>query len=769
MTYDEWLKSFKNSPHNLRNVTPPELIDLRMCLIAVWYGGWTIENAQKYLPNDAKLLAEVSQLINQSFAQLPPNLQTQEVAKAYISRTFARILQIPSIFFDDPRYQDDWEGYWFQAVSENPSVFSHVPVGLQSARICKVAIREDHTNIPKVADALAKLDMADYIAAVKKNINALQYVPDIYRLDADFYLKLIEEIYIQSSSINNLNLGRRLAEFFALIPLQAKGVGFWCGLVSLDAGLFVHVPECERSAPIYEAMIRGRSRIIEFYSRPRLNLVPIHFINAALCVTACDRDWRELEQVPLAYKDRELCELTCAKDSRALKFVPERIKDRWLCESACQNYGRALEFVPYYSKTQKLCEIACLNDARAISFVPNRLRSLQVCISIVKQAPVFLKDVPEVHKVPKLIANLISRDTERSDRRASSACLLSISPSAESLTSYEIFIVRDAKGIDDLARYLAQFHCVDSGRSWFSSENDPCVVTDQPSWTLGERSQECDECPDYNAIDDEIDLVEDDCESGWRMEAMAHYSFAHQVNNREYGIHISLEAIADTGIRLSASCPDVSEETFKILTLYLTLYHEGCHAWIEDLCSILDDLLYREIGHVGDSRYAKTMKKYHGYIFMEEAICNTWAYMMLKNQVRRVKWCGNLTSPHPQAMDAIHRSMRKEPRGYRDFLDNATLKVFCNEIKNLLSRVYGYPLYFLTSRGGDLSLEMVVSQFFSNAGRFSERAVPLYLHTGAYEYHAAPDLVSNYGRFSRHKLINLNYDRRGRFDYFDDY
>ena len=89
-------------------------------------------------------------------------------------------------------------------------------------------------------------------------------------------------------------------------------------------------------------------------------------------------------------------------------------------------------------------------------------------------------------------------------------------------------------------------------------------------------------------------------------------------------------------------------------------------------------------------RYAKVHRQFNGYIFMEEAICNTAAYAWLRHSLN----C-SLVPDHPKAnelLTAVKSWMETQPKGYSSFipLDEPpyTSRVFIENVVRLLFQIY---------------------------------------------------------------------------------
>jgi hypothetical protein len=232
------------------------------------------------------------------------------------------------------------------------------------------------------------------------------------------------------------------------------------------------------------------------------------------------------------------------------------------------------------------------------------------------------------------------------------------------------------------------------------STDTQCVVGSQPSWNMRScmsdsgRNDEMpinQESPRNDPVQEKDPLT---CRK-WRMEHWAYYSPAHTNKSDRYGIHLTKRGIAKLAHQGHQFCPEEPLEIVQLAAVYKLYAHEMCHAWIEDICCLID-FSECETAPKLARRYAQTQKRYHSYIFMEEAICNTAAYGWLKNFLFDSPNNRDPSMPpfNPQnILDAFEKCMRAQPPGYRDFLAIKELpyqsEIFVQNVCRLLVEVYG--------------------------------------------------------------------------------
>ena len=277
---------------------------------------------------------------------------------------------------------------------------------------------------------------------------------------------------------------------------------------------------------------------------------------------------------------------------------------------------------------------------------------------------------------------------------------------------------------DNLAwEVLGQLDQLLKGRLRGYSEMGPCVVQKQPIWGMEECGREIwPRRTSENVSLDRRDSREEAPESTgrcqhWRIEHWAYYCPAHIFDSSKYGIHLTKRGIAKLAQAIRRLCPDQPLEIILIAAMYKLFAHEMCHAWIEDICSLID-FAEGESTSKEDSRYARTQRRYNGYIFMEEAICNTAAYGWLGKFLGEQSDGGDANLPTFDArivLDAFCSWMRNQPAGYKDFLCINDIpsksEVFVRNVCRLLAEVYGYVLP-MTASGIRNPLAAAVATFF---------------------------------------------------------
>lgn len=233
------------------------------------------------------------------------------------------------------------------------------------------------------------------------------------------------------------------------------------------------------------------------------------------------------------------------------------------------------------------------------------------------------------------------------------------------------------------------------------SRETECIVKNQPSWNMNKcMNADPENGESQSRRAERVEEVDRSipCRR-WRMEHAAYYSPAHTNKPDCYGIHLTKRGIANLAYQAHQLCPSEPLEIVQLAAVYKLYAHEMCHAWIEDICCLID-FSEGETGPRLARRYAKINQRYNGYIFMEEAICNTAAYGWLHNFLCDLTYGRDLTMPsfNPQnILNAFEQWMKSQPQGYRDF---AVIKepahqseLFVQNICRLLVEVYELDRY----------------------------------------------------------------------------
>lgn len=115
------------------------------------------------------------------------------------------------------------------------------------------------------------------------------------------------------------------------------------------------------------------------------------------------------------------------------------------------------------------------------------------------------------------------------------------------------------------------------------------------------------------------------------------------------------------------------------LILYTVLCHEVAHAWVEDVCCLIDRTINR---NTDQKSYRENFK---GYIEDEEAFCSTVAYWMLNAMVNKlVEDRPRDSSKYIAMKKSIKWGMEQSPTGYCDYDTN--IGAYPNNLGRLVDR-----------------------------------------------------------------------------------
>jgi hypothetical protein len=248
-----------------------------------------------------------------------------------------------------------------------------------------------------------------------------------------------------------------------------------------------------------------------------------------------------------------------------------------------------------------------------------------------------------------------------------------------------------------------------------NNPSEKCIVEDQPIWDISD---------DYSkevqiTKSTEEDLKFDNC---WNkngkpiFDIPAWYQPAHFNPPNEYGIYITRWGIVSYAESIINMNSKISREEALVSALALLWWHELSHAWIEDICSLIESL-------TGDNHYSGTLKRYNSYIFMEEAICNSSAYgnlasvLDVRKPIGGANFTENTITNKQNILDAVKKIFRGQRKGYSDFYEFDcwvhVKKIFFSSVAKLIHEVYEYESF---------SVQHALASFFDTA-RIIEKEV----------------------------------------------
>jgi hypothetical protein len=234
--------------------------------------------------------------------------------------------------------------------------------------------------------------------------------------------------------------------------------------------------------------------------------------------------------------------------------------------------------------------------------------------------------------------------------------------------------------------------------------------------------------------DQEGNDAEGAAKGGWfrRRDPFGWYVPAHNRSD-DYGIHLDPGRIRRLAQKLAtlAEDPMVDPDDWLVAAISLVFWHEQGHALVEEWVTLWELPFDHE-------KYARTMRRRHGFIPMEEALCNTYAH-----GVATVFWQSHRQGP--TILRALGQFMRSQPRGYRDFVPLKTWPTltwsFFYDMARLLVREYGVEVRrdMLLSQTDWLSLHDQVIRRGLRPVLSAPCLVPLFLHD------AQPQLANSNG------------------------
>lgn len=245
----------------------------------------------------------------------------------------------------------------------------------------------------------------------------------------------------------------------------------------------------------------------------------------------------------------------------------------------------------------------------------------------------------------------------------------------------------------------------------FSHPDAACILQDQPMWDVKDPLNDLPDKP-AERIGEAQPAAGD-----WRMEYLAFYLPAHLHGINNYGIYLPAEGVAKAvneieTLNAERGISSLNREDLILAVTFTLFAHEMCHAWIEDICCLLDGQNPTPVSKE-QRRYARIHRRFTGYIFMEEAICNTAAYAWLHHFLS----CESEAPHNLDILRSIEAWMRTQPKGYDAFhcLDEEphTSEVFKSSVSRLLFEIYGIENPAPTR----MEVESVVKDYFTHAER----------------------------------------------------
>jgi hypothetical protein len=111
---------------------------------------------------------------------------------------------------------------------------------------------------------------------------------------------------------------------------------------------------------------------------------------------------------------------------------------------------------------------------------------------------------------------------------------------------------------------------------------------------------------------------------GCALEPAGTYRPAHDGQPRKYGIHLLLPGLVHCAAEIHARCRDEDINVVLATTCHFVYCHLLMHAWIEDMCALLD-FANGESCPPEKRRYCQARARFGSLLLMEEALCEQFA------------------------------------------------------------------------------------------------------------------------------------------------
>lgn len=116
--------------------------------------------------------------------------------------------------------------------------------------------------------------------------------------------------------------------------------------------------------------------------------------------------------------------------------------------------------------------------------------------------------------------------------------------------------------------------------------------------------------------------------------SIGYYSPAHFSVSKDYGIHISSGGLVKAAEEIHRHCSIESRDVVLAATCHFVYCHLVTHAWIEDICSMLD-FQYGCVKKKADRRYTRAHVSIDELHMEEEALCDISAFGLLRQFLKQ--------------------------------------------------------------------------------------------------------------------------------------
>lgn len=660
------------------------------------------------------------------------------------------------------------------AVTNQGRAIEFISKNLLTLEICETALKRlDPMDLPPSIKNLYSLKCFSQ-AAVLKNGLALMYVPDNIRSDMQLCLSSVSNCGLALEFVPDpissdmqicLTSVRENGLALQFVPNNLRDINICLEAVSNNGLALEFVPDSIRSdRKVFLSAVIKNGLALQF--------VPNNLRDINISLAAISDNGLALQFVPHSIRIvKKVCLAAVINNGLALNFVPEYNHDIDICLAAISDNPLAVAFVSANVLTLQMCEQAfkrldpmylppsltqlyslkCFSLAAveknglALEFVPEDLRDKEICLTAILKSGHYTESV--LRKIPlkhfdKKFLNVIRRVGHddiffnrlnylfERDSEAAAGLLF---------TDAFTFQVKNNLNLDldlHLDYFKANISRLNICGQRFQRYVQYPTIQNQPEWDLSRSKDLLEEWNDHLEVDEGMEWIDeleaaDDMEQWWGMDRAAYYcpvTFFHASphSRQYYGVHILERGVASWAKSLISSNLAPPEICYGLASLKL-FAHELCHAWIEDLCYLINHTT-TEIR----PRYENTLQQYNSYIFMEEAICNTAAYSVLYNNLIINKNNHLVQINCHSVLQEFVSQMRASPRGYRNFVEikcrsnPGNSSDFRCMIVLLLNKVYDYPRTMQTKYGFKINLEDIIDYYFKKIS--TKRYPQIYIH-----------------------------------------
>lgn len=284
------------------------------------------------------------------------------------------------------------EAIYLAAVEKDVKALQLVPLDKRTEAIYLAAVRQSHHLLMQVP--MDQRTETLCIAAVQQNALAFLGVPRAVYSETLCLLAFQKQghllSYIPEEKRTEL-LCRTAVEQNGLalqyVPIHLRTEKLCLVAIMQNASALNFVPNDMRNETLYIAAVQRNSQMLAH--------IPPERCTHAIYNAAIEKDGCALRYVPIDQRTEELCLAAVREDWCALEFVPKDKCTEALCLEALQQNSRALKFIPQDKCTDAMYLAAVQDNGLMLKYVPPDKRTEDLCLMAVKSTPAAFQHVPD--------------------------------------------------------------------------------------------------------------------------------------------------------------------------------------------------------------------------------------------------------------------------------------------------------------------------------------------------------------------------------------